>query len=284
MGTSISERALLVSLNISQWTARRLDRKETRSLNARHGLTVEAARVNKNLLPMAAELDRVHQTTAAIRKEFAKRTLPWTLEGVCILNAEAYMDFSQEVTRWQNDWYSAVDGFIDAYPQYRKEAELMLGTLFDADDYPEAESLRKRFAFSIRFLPMPEAGDFRIDIGDEAVAALRERLEADVQKSVGEAMQVAWQRVHDVVSKAHERLSNPENIFRDSLVENARELCAILPSLNITKDPELEKARQQIERSLCKHEPATLRDDTAVRADVADQMKDVMSKMAGFFG
>lgn len=283
MTTSISNRAMLVNLQISQWTARKLDRAETTALNARHGLTIEAGRVNKNLLPMAAELERVHQTTSFIRKDFAKRTLPWGLEGVNILKADGYMEFTGVVRKWRDDWESAVDGFLHAYPTYHAEAKDLLNGLFREEDYPHVDDLRRRFAFNIRFMPVPDQQDWRVDIGDDALAAIKAQLQADITETMGSAMQAAWQRVHDVVSKAHERLKDPDNVFRDTLVENAVELCSLLPSLNITDDPDLEAVRQTLERSLCKHKPDTLRDDLAVREGVTNQMAEIMAKMKGAY-
>lgn len=283
MATTLSNRALLVNLQISQWTARKLDRSETQLLNQRHGLTVEAARVNKNLLPLATELERVHQITAFVRKDFAKRTLPWGLEGVNILKADAYVEFTGVVRQWQTEWHGAVDGFLAAYPEYREEAKLLLNGMFKEEDYPHVDDLARRFSFNMRFMPMPDQQDWRVDIGDEALTKLRTELSRDIEKSMAEAMNTAWLRVYDVVAKAHERLSNPDNVFRDSLVDNAIELCGLLPALNVLDDPGLEKARQALERTLCAVKPDTLREDLSVRAKVAGEMNDILRKMSGAF-
>lgn len=283
MGTTLSDRAMLVSLGISQWTARKLDRVETAAVNRKHGLTVEAARVNKNLLPLATELERVHQITAAIRKDFDARTLPWGMRGLNILKADAYIEFTAVVRQWMDDWHAAVGGFITAYPQYREEARLLLNGMFKDEDYPDPSDLQRRFGFSIQFYPLPDEKDWRVDIGDEAVTQLKAQLTANIEQAMGQAMQEAWRRVHEVVSKTHERLSDPDNKFKDSLVDNALELCALLPTLNVTDDPELERTRQLLERAIAGVKPATLRDDLAVRAGVAEQMGDILRKMGGVY-
>ena len=56
--TTLSERAMLTTLAISQWTARKLDRAETTALNRAHGLSIEAARVHKDLFPLATSKPR----------------------------------------------------------------------------------------------------------------------------------------------------------------------------------------------------------------------------------
>ena len=41
-------------------------------------------------------------------------------------------------------------------------------------------------------------------------------------------------------------MADPKKVFRDSLVENARELCELLPKLNMTDDPNLEAIRKEL--------------------------------------
>ena len=283
--TTLSSRAMLTTLRISQWTARRLDRDETRRVNASHGLRIEAARVNKKLLPFGVELERVHQITGAIRKDFAARTLPWGIDGVSILKASAYMEFVDLVNRWQDDWHGAVEAFFDAYPTLYREAQLELGTLFNADDYPDVSDLRRRFAFSVRFMPVPDAQDWRVDVGDKE----RKRLEEDIRKRLieteREAMGEAWRRLKEVLDRTHERLASPDAIFRDSLVENAVEICSVLPMLNVSDDPALEDARRSLERAIAPYvgRVDTLRHDPVARTQAASDVADIMRKMGGLY-
>ena len=85
------------------------------------------------------------------------------------------------------------------------------------------------------------------------------------------------------MSKTHERLSDPKNVFRNSLIDNARDLCSVLPSLNISDDANLEALRRDLEQSLCKYQPDHLRDDEVLREEVSDKMADIMSKMGAFY-
>ena len=285
MSTTLSERAMLVTLNISQWTARKLDRAETTALNRSHGLNIEAARVNKNLFPLSTPLERVQQVTGAIRKDFTRRTLPWGIDGVNILKASAYVEFTQVVNGWHADYDAAVDAFLDAYPVLLDEARVLLGSLYKQEDYPSVAAIRQRFGFAIRFMPVPDKQDWRIDVGDDA----RRRLEEDISQRIAEtettAMTEAWRRIHDVIAHAQERLRNPEAIFRDSLVDNAIELCGVLPGLNITDDPALEKARQQLEGTLAPYRAnkSPLRDNPTLRADAAAKLAGIMDKMGGLY-
>ena len=148
--STLSERALLTTLSISTWTARRLDRSETTSVNRKHGLAIEAARVNKNLLPAAAELATLQSVVAMVRKSFDQHTLPWSVDGMRILKSDAYMSFSQDVRGWQDQWEQARDDFVRAYPALVSQARRSLGTMFDHSDYPDARDLQHRFKFAVR--------------------------------------------------------------------------------------------------------------------------------------
>jgi len=282
--TSLSSRAMLVSLSISQWQARKFDRKETAELALRHGTATEVARVNKCLLPGATALDAVHKKSTEIRHWYAQQTLPWTQDGIQILKATAYMDFTREMGQHQRDWWALVEDFVRDYPAMRHQAQSSLQSLFKAEDYPTADEVRQKFDFKLNFSPVPDVKDWRVDVGD----AERARLEAHIQQRLtdahGVALKAAWKRVYDVLAKAHERLSDPENVFKNTLVENAVELCALLPSLNITDDPDLEAMRREIEASLCRQHPDTLRTDPVKRAATSDKMRDLLAKMGGFYG
>jgi hypothetical protein len=282
--SNLSERAILTMLHMSQWTARKLDRAETLAVNRKHGLYIEAARVNKNLLPAGNELAALQQVTEMVRKDFGKRTLPWGIDGMRILKSDAYMDFAKEVNGWRDTWEDARDAFLKAYPDLKQAAARSLGTLYNENDYPSQYEVGRRFSFDVRFMPIADARDWRIDVGDE----VRAKLEADITARLVDvertAMADAWARVHDVVAKSVERLSDPTAVFRDSLVDNAVDLCALLPTLNISNDPEMNAVKATIERTLAKFSGNVdaLRHDPIERTATADKLAEVMRKMAGY--
>ena len=280
--SSISSRALLVSVTISQWTAAKRDKAETEAVEAKHGAIRSAARVNKSLLPGAKALTDIHRMSGEIRTFVYKSTLPWG-EGTQILRTEGYMGFSVKLGDMIASWNKQVLGLVSEYSQLIEDAKLSLGTLFDSNDYPDEDSIRAKFGIEVKFMPVPEASDWRVSVGEEELDELRRNVEQQVRKSQNAAMREAWDRLFDVVRHAHERLSKPDAVFRDSLIENAVELCDLLPSLNLADDTRLEQMRREIKDSLCKHAPATLRRDTGVRAQAADEMRAAMSKMSAFY-
>jgi len=128
--------------------------------------------------------------------------------------------------------------------------------------------------------PVPNT-DFRVAIGSEELSRIQQDVERRVADAQSKAMQDVWQRLFDRVKHMAEKLADPKAIFRDSMLENTREICALLPRLNFTDDPNLEAMRQQVEATLIKH-PEALRNDPDLRRDTAADAKAIMDKMSVF--
>ena len=280
---SLTNKALLVSLNISVWTARKLNKAESEEVARRNGAVDMSARVNVALLPGAESLREVQLLAGTIRTDYYQMTLPW-MDNMQIIKADGYMAFTQVIARRKQEWDSLVTRFLNDYPALRATAGAKLNGLYNHDDYPAPHRVAEKFKMEVAFYPVPDANDWRVELSDTETEFLKQQIEDKVMERQGVAMREAWDRIHAVVSKARERLSDPKNVFRDSLVENARELCKILPSLNIADDPRLEQMRNEVERHLCDYDPDDLRKNEGVRLAVADKMADIMARMGPFMG
>ncbi len=131
---------------------------------------------------------------------------------------------------------------------------------------------------------MPAAGDIRVDLGSDQKAAIETSITNRVQQATAIAMNDAWTRLHDVVAHIAERLADPKAIFRDSLIDNARDVCDALQRLNVTNDPALETMRARVAAELTTHSASTLRDAPSARATTAQAASEIMSAMSGLYG
>ena len=80
-----------------------------------------------------------------------------------------------------------------------------------------------------------------------------------------------------------ERLAQPDAIFRDSLVTNARDVVEVLGRLNVTGDPRLEAMRATVAADLTQYDPQELRDAPAIREQTAARASEILSAMQGAF-
>lgn len=279
---NLNDRALLVQLSISQWTARKYDKKATAEVATAFSTTKDAGRYNKALLPMSAELDRVHKKTTHIREKFYKNTLPWGIEGTMMLPTSNYLQFMTDFRKEKSEWQYLVDQFVGNYDQLRFDAKRILGGLYDDADYPDEVDIARKFKMDMAIFPVPST-DFRVSIASDELSRIQQDVERRVADAQTTAMKEVWDRLYDRVKHMAEKLADPKAIFRDTMVENTKELCALLPRLNFMDDPDLEAMRLQVEDSLLKH-PEALRNDPDLRRDTAAEAKAIMDKMSVFMG
>lgn len=279
----IETSAMLVELSISCWTARKLDKRVSQEVDETNATKSRAGNYNKNLLAGTQKLDNIVKYAANVRAWHNMNTLPWSDNGQRLLPVEHFLTYKQRIGEYEQEYNELVKDFLTSYPDLVDAAAFQLGKLFDRNEYPQAEDIANKFNFRFVFSPVPLAGDWRVSIGQQA----REELEAQCSNVIAErtnaAMKEAWSRLHECLSHTSERLTDTADggkrkIFRDSLVENAQELCEMLKILNVTKDPELERARSQLAQTFIGLEAKDLRESDAVRNGVKTEVDAILSK------
>jgi hypothetical protein len=274
---AIQDKAMLVHLNISTWTARKFDPKVTQEIEDSYS-AVNSGRYNKILI--ASEyLANIQKLVSAARKYHYDNTLAWNDNGGRLLPAEMYFGYIAKMEEFKNSLSSEVRSFIRMYPDYKEEARRRLNGMFSEDDYPSIDELQGKYNFNTDFTPIPDAQDFRVQLNEHEVESIRQSLISQVDKSTKTAMTDLWNRLYAVVEHMIERLSDADNKFKNSLVGNIRELCEILPKLNITEDKYLEQAVAEVKSKLAGYEPDNLRNDKNLRSQAVSDAKDILSKM-----
>jgi hypothetical protein len=279
----LSDKALLVHLGVSQWTAKKLDRKASAIVS-----TENVGNFNKTLLPTCNEITAIHQKTGEIRKFFYHNTLPWGIEGTFILPSANYLPFMVDFRKLRSDWLSLVDVLTGVYSDRVDEAERMLNIgkhkLYNPNDYPDVDEIASKFKMDLKVLPVPTAGDFRVELVAGEFESMKSELEADLKEASTAAIKDVWQRLYDKVSWLQGRLADPKNTFNTSTYKDAQDTCELLTRLNFTDDPNLETMRLEMQNKLVSYHPDALRNDPVLRQDTADEAKAIMDKMAVFMG
>lgn len=287
----LSDKTVLANFSISRWGGHRFDPKASDEIHAQKGAAADAGNYNKRLLPKGSS-SKIDASTAAARDYHKLVTLPWLDGGVRILPATRYMEYASRMKDHRQEFEREVAGFLKEYPKLKGEAEKRLGRLYNEADYPTAKQLGKSFTWELVILPFPDKEDFRA--GDIGIDDLRV-IQADMQKRLESlwhtAMQDTGSRIVEVVQRMAERLkgykpgkpgTRAEGTFKDSLVDNVRELAAILPSFNLTGDKKLGAIIDKMQKELCKHDADLLRDDDKLRGKVAMSADAILSAVADF--
>ena len=203
-----------------------------------------------------------------------------------LLPTSAYMDYHNEITRLEQEFHKLTNDFLTAYQWAQGEAQLKLGNLFSTDDYPLADVLAGKFKFRYAYQIIPDAGDFRLNIGQDAAQYLQSQYQQHYTQQLTNAMNDVWQRTYDSLRHMSEKLDYPDKedkatrkIFRDSLVDNVKDMMGLLIKFNITNDVKMDNMRVALEDAMYGVSPEALREDDDFRAETKRKVDAVLSNM-----
>lgn len=287
--STINERAMLIQLTVRAWSGRKHDRTVTAEVAASKHADHDVGRYNKRLLPKQA-LEFMQQAATAARTEHYKRTLPWSDEGPRILSVAGFQDYQQEIIKLKNSFNRAADDFADNYPDFVEQAKNGLGDLYNEADYPDPRTIRQKFAIETSIMPLPDGNDLRVQLPDADIEQLRQDIERDVQAAIFKGQQDVYHRIHDVISHMATKLTEydpnaptkkEKKFFRDSLVTNVKELCELIPTLNVTGDSNIDDILKSL-NEIAQNEPQALREDAVLRKDTAKDAQAILNRIKDY--
>lgn len=304
---NLSARAVLVSLNIRTWSGCRQDKTIVQAASDKTSASKSALRGSKYIVP-PSDLKPINTIASYLRTEHYRLTLPWIEEGWRMLEVAAFPRHRKLVKDSESAFRSAVSDFLTIYPSrickdpercntnrvlqadgtwyygHSCEPHARLGTLYDPSQMPDPASLAAAYGVTVRTIPMPDARDFRVALGADDAA-----VRADLDSAQAEASAAARQEVRDrilavvggMAGKLRSYTGGREGAFRDSLIENVRELVDVLPLLNITDDPAVNAVLAGLD-SIGRVDPSDLRKDAALREQLAREAETLTSAMEAF--
>lgn len=280
---AISTSATLVELSISTWTGRKLDKTASTTVTTTNNAIVGAANVNKKLLADCAELTAIQKFAANARTAHYGMTMPWSDMGLRLLPITKYFDYHEKMTALRAEFDKLVDKFIDAYDWEIAQAQVKLGGLFNAMEYPDKEVIRAKFKFNMFYTPVADAGDWRLDANNETINELTSNYSAYYETQLNNAMKDLWGRLHGVLTRMSERLDysskETKKVFRDSLVDNVMDVVDMMQSCNITGDTQMTAAAHKLESVLLGVTPDALREDVHLRHETKQKVDEVIRNL-----
>jgi len=278
----LNEKAMLINLSISQWCARKYDKKITKETNDLHNADNNAGRYNKQLIAKE-NLENIQKIVNQARVFHYENTLPWMDEGARILPASNFFEYTTKIKSFKDKFEVVVAKFLDNYESFVEESKIKLNSMFNASDYPEKNHVINLFSFNTDIMPLPDSNDFRVQLSDYETAIIKQSIEEKSKIAIENANKDLWNRLYTAINHIKEKLSIKDSIFRDSLIENLKDLCKLLPKLNITGDVKLEQLAKDALNNLA-IDPETLRNNKDIRDDTAQNASVILEKMKGYIG
>lgn len=279
---SLSSSAMLVHLSIGVWTASKKDKAASADVADRNGASRKLTRTYKTIID-SPKLEAIKGLSARIHGANRAATLDWAGD-MRLLTTANYMKHHTMLTGMQQEFWALVDDMLTTdYTWGITQMQLKLGTMFNADDYPSVTELRRKFKFDISYMPVPDVGDFRVDIAREAQEQLRAHYESVYSDAIGGAMQDLWTRLYDILKVVSRQLSVDRDaegkeikgrIF-DGSIDTMRDLIGLLETCNLTNDPTMQRMQRTLSNafegitSKADLKDAFIREDTKRAVDAA---------------
>lgn len=283
MTNDISSKAMLVYLSVSAWSGRKLDRSATQEVTQNHEASSDAGRFNKQLLPKDA-LAPLVQIAGAARTYLYDHTLAWSDNGDRVMSSDNYFAVMERLRKYKAEFTATADKFCEDYDTHRERARLRLNTLFNDNDYPHSQDVRRKFDMRFGVMPLPSAGDFRVDLSEDELNDARAEIAESVNSRVQGAMLEVTEKIRDALKHLHQRLDETKGgtgRLHESALTNIEELLSRIPGLNLTNDAGLEDLRKTLATTFNGLEIKDIKKDDALRNDVMRQTDEILKNMQG---
>ena len=290
--TQLKNVVLVGKLSITNWEAKKKAKGVEAKAEAAAGAVHGAISARKSLLPGAEALENIIKHAAAMRTWWNQVSAPWFDNGMRVYNVAGHLDIQAAYGDMARMRDQLVDAFLNEYVELREKARFDLNDLFDELEYPDPHVVRAKFTCSFEVMPLPDTSDFRIieGLGDEELARLQAEAEAKAQARVAEATSTTVRRVLEALRTAVDRLNeytrkednDEKRAYYESWVNNAKEMAALLPQLNLTNDPVITQIAKDISAAM-PESAQYYKDNIHQRKDAAKKVNDIASKLASLF-
>lgn len=269
---SISSSSMLVELGIGVWTGRKQDKRASEEVVAANNADKGVARVTKSLLGNCDELDALVKFAANVRNIHYNSTLPWSDMGPRLLPTPRYFAYHKNMSALQAEFFRMVDAFLSAYDLEVAAAQAKLGDLFDVREYPTAGELRQKFSFRFNYIPLPDAGDWRLDIANEALHSLKEQYQSHYAGQLTSAMQDIWRRLYDTLNTLSRQLSDKTEDGKTpriyaSVFDRMQEVLDLMETCNMTGDMQMQLMQRKLAVAFRGVNAEAVKDDAYLRRD-----------------
>lgn len=295
----LRERSALTRLSVSKCRQSRKDDQVTEEVHQHHGAKSGAGRYTRNLWTKEM-LAGVTDVETRARTHWRKRTLTWLDDGSRLCTAAGLLALLDEMRAFEEEYRTEVHRFAQNVHRFKEEMRLTQNGMFRESDYPSEAEILQEFTWEFRSDPVPDGDDFRLDGIDGGIQdQLQAQLNARVQKALADAAQEPWLKLHGVVKRFVDTLSEAKPSFQYTMFTEAAALCDLLPLLNLTGDPALGAMTQEVRTKLAQLNGAQTKDerkqyaeevskvmrtDRAAREATLSAANDLLAKMASYCG
>jgi len=288
---SLASSAVLVSVDISVWSATKQDRGISDEVTTSKNADKHAGRYVKNLLANHPKHKAVVNYRQTIYNWLQRRTYKWN-QSQNLLPSVDVPKFKQEYQEHQLAFHGLVDSLTTDYDSIVSDMAFKQGTMFNRDDYPTKEQVHAKFSLNLYVSEVP-MNDFRCgiaeDIADDLFATYKKQAQGIIE-SIGQEQSERLLEVMESIShccghdesEVNGEVRTKRRKIYDTTIQKALEMCESFKRFNLKNDSGLESARASLEKVLRGVKAEDIRDSDAVRHHVKEGIDDILSKFGSF--
>jgi hypothetical protein len=299
---SLASSAVLVSVDISVWSATKQDRGISDEVTTSKNADRSAGRYVKNLLANHPKHKAVVNYRQTIYNWLQRRTYKWN-QSQNLLPSVDVPKFKQEYHEHEIAFHALVDSLVADYDSIVSDMAFKQGTMFNRTDYPHQDQVRSKFRLNLYVSEVP-MNDFRCGIAEDIAEDLFNTLSKQSQTIIEEIAVEQSERLIEVMqSISHccgvdeyevdvinarsmtpmtKEIRTKRRKIYDTTIQKALEMCESFKRFNLKNDSGLESARASLEKVLRGVKAEDIRDSDAVRHHVKEGIDDILSKFGSF--
>jgi hypothetical protein len=249
---NLTEQAVLVRFCGRAFGAKATDEDATRDYTSQHGTTPDASEVRNSLFPESAcgrsnPYKQAVQLVGRARNFHYSQTLPFE-HAWALLNSTAHEYYDNAINGFINQLaHHKQNVLLPAYPGLIEAAHGARNGTFSADDYPSDEEFLSRFSIEVQYRPVPASNHMVAKLADSRVQAIRQQLDQQNEFAVQRAVSEAWRRVFEPLLGLAQKLTKPELVVREDILDRVRSMSDLIPTWNLINDTNLQALKVQLD-------------------------------------
>ena len=276
--SDIQSKVLIVKPVVRMVGKTKTDKEITSDIHSTHAMDDEAGQYVKKLYPM--EFIAPFTKIIGGANRFHLRNTILSQFGYLIPTIR-FEQYKAEMQKYIQQFDDAADDFCQHYDTIIEKARVIHNGTFREEFYPHKDSVRSCFSYSLFTSMVPRVGDLAVSyLDEERIEQIRQEIVSNVDKAGKMASQQVIARVLEKVDHIVQKLSEPEAVFRNSLIDNLREILVIAPSLNIADDPKVSQLIAECNSKLVK-DPDVLRNNEFQRNTTAILARQISNTFGG---
>jgi hypothetical protein len=291
---SLASSAVLVSVDISVWSATKQDRGISDEVTTAKNADKSAGRYVKNLLANHPKHKAVVNYRQTIYNWLQRRTYKWN-QSQNLLPSVDVPKFKQEYQEHEIAFHALVDSLTTDYDSIVSDMAFKQGTMFNRNDYPTKEQVKAKFSLNLYVSEVP-MNDFRCGIANDIADDLFNTYKRQAHSIIESIAQEQSERLVEVMEsishccgvdeyvdnlRSGEVRTKRRKIY-EGTIEKARDYIESFKRFNLKNDSGLEQARASLEKVLRGVKAEDIRDSDAVRHHVKEGIDDILSKFGSF--